>query len=109
MGGKVLQIQHLGAGASQCAENAALAAPGGPVDHPPVETRRKLLQLADDPSAVPAVAARERLRFPAHLAQDMRHGRRALAAAPAINERPPAAVLSSEECLDVPGNVLRHQ
>src|SRR3954465_1436307 len=101
VGGEVLQVEHLGAGASQCAENAALAAPRGAMNDLEQKLPRDGLQLRDHPPAVAAVAAGERLRVPAHLAQDMRHGRRALAAAPAVHERPPGAVLSSEECLDV--------
>src|SRR6267143_784673 len=67
------------------------------------------LQFLHHPSSVSPVAAFEGFYVPADLAQDVRHRAGALAAAPAVDERAPVAVLAAEQGLDVTGNVLREE
>src|SRR6267143_1151206 len=67
------------------------------------------LQFLHHPSSVSPVAALEGFYLPADLAQDVRHRAGALAAAPAVDERAPRAVLAAEQRLDVPGDVLREE
>ena len=63
----------------------------------------------DDVVPVRFVAAFERPRFPADLAQHVRHGARALAAAPAIDEGFPGPRFFHKDFFNMKGNVLRHQ
>src|SRR5437868_12921789 len=100
-----LEVDHLAAGARERGEKAALAAAGRAVHDDEFELRRQRRQLADDPPSIGAIAAGQRLGLPADLAQDVRHGARALAAAPAIDERAPALLLAGEQRLDMAGNV----
>src|SRR5205823_2505027 len=109
MRGELLQVECLFARALQVLEVAALAASRRAVDHDELEARGELLQFLHHPSPVSPVAALERLCVPADLAQDVRHRARALAAAPAVDERAPMAVLAAEQRLDVPRDVLRQQ
>src|SRR3981189_466440 len=109
MGSELLQVQYFFARALQGLEVAALAATRRTVDHDEAEGRRQNFQLGDDPFSVGPVTTLERLRFPADFAQDVRHRARALAAAPAVDERAPAAVLAAEQGLDVTANVLREE
>src|SRR4030088_2822579 len=109
MGSELFEVQYLFARALQGLEVAALAATRRTVDHDEAEGRRQNFQLGDDPFSVGPVTTLERLRVPADFAQDVRHRARALAAAPAVDERAPVAVLAAEQGLDVTGNVLREE
>src|SRR5258708_2877049 len=73
--GEVLQIQHLRALCRERGEEPALAAAGRAADYLEAETPRHLLQLNHDFAAVCPVAARERRRVPAYLAQHVGHRR----------------------------------
>src|SRR6267378_1463540 len=106
MGSQLFEVQYLLARALQGLEVAALAASRWAVDHHEAEGRRQNFQLGDDPFSVGPVATLQGLRVPADLAQDVRHRARALAAAPAVDERAPMAVLAAEQGLDVPRDVL---
>jgi hypothetical protein len=55
------------------------------------------------------VAALNAMRIPADLAQDMGEGPAALAAAPAIHQRPPVLRLVEQMLFDVARNVSRNQ
>src|SRR5712692_5198557 len=88
--GEALQIEHLRALCRERGEQAALAAPGGAAHRPEPETLRRLIELRHDFATVRAVAAFERRRVPADLAQHVGHRRGALPAAPAIDEGAPA-------------------
>src|SRR5438876_7831533 len=109
MRGELLQVECLFARALQVLEVAALAASRRAVDHDEPEVMGESLQFLHHPSSVSPVAALEGLCVPADLAQDVRHRARALAAAPAVDERAPTAVLAAEQRLDVPRDVLREQ
>src|SRR5882762_2929922 len=109
MGSELFEVQYLFARALQGLEVAALAATRRTVDHDEAEGRGQNFQLGDDPFSVSPVAALEGFYLPADLAQDMRHRAGALAAAPAVDERAPRAVLAAEQRLDVPGDVLREE
>src|SRR5256885_761416 len=109
MRGELLQVEHLLAGTLQVLEVAALAASRRAVDHDEPEVRREPLQFLHHPSPVSPVAALEGFCVPADLAQDVRHRARALAAAPAIDEGAPVAVLAAEQRLDMARDVLREE
>src|SRR6266513_4786697 len=109
MRGELLQVQYLFACALQGLEVAALAASRWTVDDDELEVMRESLQFLHYPSSVSPVAALEGFYVPADLPQDVRHRARALAAAPAVDERAPTAVLAAEQRLDVPRDVLREQ
>src|SRR5216117_1481144 len=109
MRGELLQVECLFARALQVLEVAALAASRRAVDHDEPEVMWESLQFLHHPSSVSPVAALEGFCVPADLAQDVRHRARALAAAPAVDERAPTAVLAAEQRLDVPRDVLRQQ
>src|SRR5438034_11102516 len=109
MRGELLQVEHLLAGTLQVLEVAALAASRRAVDHDEPEVRGKSLQFLHHPSPVSPVAALEGFCVPADLAQDVRHRARTLAAAPAIDEGAPVAVLAAEQRLDMPRDVLREE
>src|SRR5882672_4805917 len=109
MGSQLFEVQYLFAGALQGLEIAALAAPRRTVDHDEAEGRRQSFQLGDHPFSVGPVTTLQGLRVPADLAQDVRHRAGALAAAPAVDQRAPMAVLAAEQGLDVPRDVLREE
>src|SRR5712691_2749683 len=109
MGSELFEVQYLFARALQGLEVAALAAPRRTVDHDEAEGRRQNFQLGDDPFSVGPVTTLQGLRVPADLAQDVGHRAGALAAAPAVDERAPVAVLAAEQGLDVTANVLREE
>src|SRR5438445_5335855 len=109
MRGELLEVEDLLACALQGLEVAALAASRWAVDHHEVEARRQNFQLGDDPFSVSPVTTLQGLRVPADLAQDVHHRAGALAAAPAVDERAPLAVLAAEQRLDVSRDVLREE
>src|SRR5437870_13600293 len=109
MRGELLQVEPVLAGTLQVLGVAALAASRRAVDHDEPEVRGKSLQFLHHPSPVSPVAALEGFCVPADLAQDVRHRARALAAAPAIDEGAPVAVLAAEQRLDMPRDVLREE
>src|SRR5258705_11588341 len=90
-------------------EEPALAAAGCAADYLEAETARRLSELSHDFAAVAPVAARERRRVPAYLAQHVDHRGGALPAAPAIDEGAPAAIAAAETLVDVQRDVLRNQ
>src|SRR5712671_863477 len=73
--GEALKIQRLRALCCERGEEPALAAAGCAADYPEAETPRRRLQLRDDFAAVGPVAAFERRRVPAYLAQHVGHRR----------------------------------
>src|SRR5919201_2019576 len=97
-----LEVENLGAGFTQRGEEAALAAARRAMHDDEFELRRNRSELVDHPAPIRAIPALECLCVPADFAQDVRHRARALAAAPAIDERPPVLIFSSEELLDMP-------
>ena len=106
MRGELFEVEGLRARAAQRAEEAALAAAGRAVDDDEIERGRKAAQFRDHETAVGLVTAFEGLGVPADLAQDVRHGAGALAAAPAVDERMPGLGLVAEEALDMLRRVL---
>jgi hypothetical protein len=70
---------------------------------------RQQRQLFDDMLAPVLVAALDAMGIPADFPQDMGEGAAALAATPAIHQRPPALGLVEQAFLDVARDVLRHQ
>ena len=103
------QVEHLRALCGEGFEQAALAAAGGASDDAIGVATRQIRQFCDDVAAVGLVAAFQRAGVPADLMQHVRHGAAALAAAPAIDQRAPAARLVEKARLDVPGDVARNQ
>ena len=75
--------------------------------HDEVDFPRHGGERVHHPAPVGAVAAFERLRVPADLAQDVRHGAGALAAAPAVDQWAPVLIVFAEETLDMPCHVFR--
>src|SRR5207244_8691488 len=109
MRGERLEVEHLRARARERGKKAALAAAGGTVHDGEVQFGGQRCQRFNYPAPVRAIAAGQRLRLPAHLAQDVRHRAGALAAAPAIDERMPALIFLAEKRVDVPRHVLRDE
>src|SRR5439155_2633144 len=93
---EALQIQHLRALCGERGEEPALAAAGCAADYLEAEAPRRLFELRHDFAAVGPVAARERRRVPAYLAQHVDHRRGALPAAPAKDEGAPAATAAPD-------------
>jgi hypothetical protein len=105
-----LQVQHLGALRGEGFEQAALAAAGGAADDAEIQNaRRQHRKLFDHVLAPGLVAALQAMRIPADFAQDVAEGAAALAAAPAIDQRPPGLRLVQKVALDVVGDVARDQ
>src|SRR5436309_7137464 len=94
--GEALQIQHLRALRRKRGEEPALAAPGGSAYHPEPETLRRPIELRHDFATVRPVPALEGGSVPADLAQHVGHCRRALPAAPAVDEGTPAVPASAK-------------
>ena len=103
------QVQHLGTLRPERVQKPALAAAGRRADDSKVEALRKLLKLLKHAAPVALIAAVQRGCIPADFTQDQRHGSRAFAAAPAIDQRPPARIARGEMNLDVPCSVSGHQ
>src|SRR6185436_15755278 len=104
-----LEVEHLRARLAQRAEEPALAAARRSVHDDEFRLARNGGQLVDDPAPVRAIAAFERARIPADLAQDVRHRAGALAAAPAIDEWPPSLIVLPERHFYMTRDVLRDQ
>ena len=109
MRGERLEIQTLAARAREGRQQAALAAAGRSVHDRKSYFQRYFFKLGDHPSAIGLVPALQRLSVPADLAQHVRHGAGALAAAPAVHQRPPVLALAPEQGFDVVRDVLRQQ
>ena len=109
MRGEPLEIENLCARAGERAEKAALAAARRTVHHGELERARHCRQFRYDPAPVGAVAAGKSLGRPADFAQDVRHRARALAAAPAVDERSPALIFPAEKRVDVARHILCHE
>ncbi len=109
MGREPLQIEDLSAEAVQRLQQAALARSGQPAHDAQAVAPRELRQLRHHGAAVSLVAALEPMRVPADLSQDVHHRLAALAAAPAVDQRPPRLRLVHEAGLDVLRDVARHQ
>jgi hypothetical protein len=107
--GQFLEVQDLPAARGDGFQKAALAAASGAADDAETETLRQQRQLFYDVTAPGLVAALQSLCIPADFAQDVAEGAAALAAAPAIHQRPPAARLVQQVRFDVARDVLRHQ
>ncbi len=69
------------------ARTSVLPGPGGPVDQHHPQRQVGVVEARGHLAAIGPVAARQQRRAPAHLGEDRRHGVRALAAAPAVEQR----------------------
>ena len=96
------------AAASACSSRL-LADPVRPQTTRRRSARGQRFQLGDDGAAEFAVAAFQHLHVEADLVQHQRQRARSLAAAPAIDQRPPAARVRHHLGLDMARDIARHQ
>lgn len=108
MHGQALEIEHLRAGPGQRTEQMRLAAAGAPRQHDVAQPRRQFVELIHHPAAIGLVAAVELPRAPADQVEPGRHRARALAAAPAVDQRAPVDRPVGEGGFQVRGDVARH-
>ena len=109
MSGDGFEIEHLATGGRQCADQAGLARAGGTTHHTERQPRRQHLEFRHHMPTKCPVAAVELPRVPADGAQDGGHRAAAHAAAPAVDQRLPAALVTRERLLDVLRDVARDQ
>ena len=108
MAGQRFKVEHLLAALAQCAEQPALGRSSAAANDAQRERGRQDLELGQHSAAELAVATFEHLDVKADLLEHHRQCARALATAPAIDERPPAACLDHDLRFDVPCDVARH-
>ena len=106
---ELLEVEHLRARRGERLQQPALRAAGLAADDEVAELARLGGEPRDDFASIRLVSAVELCRLPADFAQDVRHRPRALAAAPAVHERPPAPVALDEARLEVAGDVAGHE
>ena len=107
--GQAFQVQGLEPARGQAAQHLGLGRSGVAVDQDEVELAVFVIELRLHLPAIGAVAAVQHGRPPAHLGQDGRHGVRALAAAPAVDQRPERTRLVRQGGFQVMGHVAGHQ
>ena len=108
MVGEPFEIEGLDATGAQPAQKLGLGGAGVAIDDDQGVVERGVVHRADDRTAIRAIAARDNLGTPADGGENAGHRLRALSAAPAIHERPPAAVLFGQWALKMAGHVARH-
>src|SRR5260221_9466853 len=106
---ELLEVEHLRTGPPQRRQQAALAATCRSMNNNKTDRERQNLQSLDDPASIRAIPTLESRCVPAHFPQDMGHGARALAAAPAVHQRFPVLRFLPEMLLDMQGDVFRDQ
>ena len=103
------QVEGLGTGALERGEQPALARARQATDHDKAATLRQPGKLRDDVAAVGAIPAVELYRAPANFIEDLRQRPAALAAPPAIDQRPPVSTAVAERGFQHCGDIARNQ
>jgi len=107
--GEPLEIEDLHAEGGQMRQDLGLRGPGVSVDHHHGRPDRPVVELLHHEAAPALVAAFQHLDPPADLAEDHGEGVRPLPAAPAVDERAPAARTVGQNLLDVTRGIAGHQ
>ena len=108
MFGQALQVQHLHPQGRQAAQDLGLARPRRPVEDQGAEARGRVVEPCGHLPAIGAVAAGQHPHAPADLGEDVRHGARAHAAPPAVDQGPEGPGLVRQGAQQVGGDVAGH-
>jgi hypothetical protein len=109
VGGQGFEVQHLGAFGLQRLQQPRLATAGAAAQHLPGKACGQGGEVVAHLGPVGLVAALQLARAEADLAQEPMHGARALAAPPAIDQRPPGLGQVGGLGLDMAGDVARNE
>ncbi len=102
------EIEHLRSCHDQLLQQATFAAARRAADDPETKLLRKLVEFGDDSSPKRPIATFELSRRPANAAEDVRHRGAAIAAAPAVDERPPRLRFVGEAAFQMVRDVARY-
>ena len=109
MGGEPLKVDHLCPEGCKMGQKMGLAGAGAAVDKADGGGKRFFIKRAGDEAAVGLIAALDGVGLPADLLQDDGEGARTLTAAPAIDQRTPAAVTIRKRALKMGGGIARDE
>ncbi len=109
MPGASFEIDRLDAAPGQKPQDLRLSGPRAPVEQHHTAAEILVVEARLHAAAIRLVAARQHRRPPADLRQNRRHGPRALAAAPAVDQRPERAGLAGERAFEVACDISRDE
>jgi hypothetical protein len=107
--GQGLQINHLPAHGPHPLQQLGLGAAGIAVQRHQVKRQLLIVKIGMHQPPVALIAALDQASPPADLAQHPGETARALAAAPAIDQGPPAALMVAEAGFNIVGGIAKHQ
>ena len=109
MRGQRFEIEHLCASLVECGEQTAFTGASHAAHHVPVKLRGQGGEISDHHAAIGFIAAVQPRRAPADLCQHMRQRATAPAAAPAVDQRFPAARLVVKTVTQMAGDVVANE